>query len=1191
MKILFSESVNKAFQSASSNKNLSLETESYYDATDLISEGPIEGLVDSDGQTVNYINSGSTNVQSLSYGIYYNDVAIRDKKTDLYNFTGSSVNFSVGNQVKNSISSSTAIYEYKTKIYDLSLGAINLAKKNGLQLPTANFVADNTSSQIKNTKFFGNTENTNEKNCINYKNYARPFSHYIKNKYTTSLSLNIGVDTLYDLSGNGSVIPFNLSFIINVSNLSQRENFYVLVQANFVAKGGVVILPYEIIIEDIDRKANYFPEIVISVYSLSEKILLTSNQNRNFYVDSIVEKIDYPFSYPYSVLCKNIVSSKHFNNIPTRSYDCKLLKIKVPDNYDGEAREYDGDWSGVFSRTLKWTNNPAWIFYDLCINSRYGMAKGKLNESDLNKWQLLSLSKYCDELIKTDAATKFSPDYFYYDNSLKFGDVGYNTITFSTGLTTSEISERYPIGYTLYIYDVKNQSGENINQNLKKVILSSSVSNGIATLVLCNDFGPRKILESDTNGDLFAVLQSTVKNNPTLNVENIIKNIIAGFFGNSSTTTNSITFNIESVSVNHTSKRIFDESLNIGSGYCVAKHTEFQDFLEPRFSCNLLINNENEGLKALTDLASIFRGMFYFKNGMLNLTTDIKQNSVYIFTNSNVKEGLFTYSSGDLNTLFSVAKVRYSDKFDNFKDKIVYVEDAQLIRQIGVVEKEILGFGVTSKYEAQRIGKWYLATGKLESEIVNFTSGFEASVLQIGNIIRISDSLKTSSVIYGKITSLDYLNKSIYIDREVPADCLGKLIRVFSLVNNNPVELIFSVYEVDNENLKLKILPFSYMNWNIVQKISSADDGKTLMSSSVSNPDGWDKKAYTNKSYIDNCQIIFQSPFAINDRLVAGISEINNVSVNQNDIDYGFYIVGNGTTASLSVILEGVVQPALASPYNTITSNDVLKITYDGKDINFLKNDIVVCNSIPRTKGKPLYGVVALYENFSKVSNLNFSKFPDYEYGQYATLRSDANFVVYLEEDYSSHDLYRIININEVSSNEYAVTAMKYDEEKFNIVEKNEYIDNQQNKQKQIVFSTDNFISQLFSDTEVSLAIGGGTGQTKAVSFTQAVNNQYDYSFVIENEVLNDQYNNAIYDELNIDFKFLFSILDNRNANDVYGLMCVINRNGKTMNFNVLKQNSSIVKIFLGETAQGSNSAKTDIDFYAFDFNYKIINV
>lgn len=1186
MQIILSSSIKLAFESSSQSQNNNLETESFYSVLDLISEGPIEGLVDLNGQAVNYINTDASNVQALGYGIYYNDVPIKEKNTDLYNFSGSQISFSTGDQYKNSISSSEAIYPYRIKISDISLGAILLANKNGFKLLPTTVVASPSIS----SEFFTDKNATDiQKTYIAYKNYARPFNHYIKNKYTTSLALNIAAENLYKIVG-GSVLANNLRFIISVSNLTQKENFYLYVNSSFVAKGGSVVIPIEIIIEDVDKKINLFPEIVVSIYSLSERVASTTDENRNFHVDSIVEKINYPFSYPYSALCKNIVSSKHFNNIPTRSYDCKLLKIKVPDNYDGEAREYDDYWSGNFSRTLKWTNNPAWIFYDLCTNSRYGMAKGKLDEADLNKFQLLSISKYCDELIKTNVKTQYNPDYFYFNNSLNYGNLDFNVIAFSTSLTEEEIKLKYKTGYTIYLYDLENTSGESINQNFKKIILTATVLSGIATLFLCNDFGPRKILESDISGILFSTLKNIVTSNPSFNIENIIKNIIAAFFVNAIPGINTLGSESLQVSIAHVSKRIFEKSLNIRSGYCLPKHAEDQDFLEPRFSCNLILNSENEGLKALTDLASIFRGMFYFRNGLLNLTSDIKQNSVYVFTNSNVKDGLFTYSSGDLNNLFTVVKIKYSDKYDNFKDKIICVEDSQLIRRVGIIEKEILGFGVTSKYEAQRIGKWYLATSKLESEMVNFISGFEASILQIGNIVRVSDGLKTPSIIYGKLTELDVINKSIYIDREVSEECLGQLIRIFSLINNNPVELIFSVLEVDNKNLKLSIIPSAFMSWTIVSDIVVANNGSTLTPSVSSALTAFDKKAYTNKSYMSACQIVYTSPNAASDQNVVGLSTVENISKNEQDIDYGFLIIGG----SLAVIMNGTIH-SIAAQYNTVTSTDVLKITYDGEYINFLKNNITVFNPVDPSsniKGKPLYGVVALFNRtVSKISNLSFSKFPDYEYGQYAALRSDANFVIYLKEDYSSHDLYRIVNINEVSSNEYALTAMKYDEEKFNIVENNEYVNNQQNKQKQIVFSNDTFVNQLFTNTEISSSINNGTGQTIVVSLAKSVNTKYDYSFIIEKEVLNDQFNNSIYDEVAINFNYLFSVLNNKGDVNVFGLMCVINRNGKTMKFNILKENAYIVKIFLGESSVGSFTAKTEIDFYAFDKNYKIINV
>jgi hypothetical protein len=1174
MKIQFSKNLEKIFKESSSFQ--AFETESFYDSVDLISEGPIEGLVNSDGQTLNYIDLGFDDINSLSYGVYYNDVVVRDKKTNLYNFTSSSIDFTVGNQIKNSISECKSIYEYKTKLYDISFGAYRLAAKQNLTLPVE-ITAERSNVKTANDSFSSSSMNAIQQGYANYRNYSRPFSHYIKNKYCTSVDVNIGVDNLFSVDEKGSTLPLGITFIINVTNLTQREDFYFLFNSCFIAKGGTVVLPFNITIEDADKKQSLFPELVINIYSLRSRLGSDSenlNKNRSFYVDSVVEKIDYPFSYPYSVLCKNKISSKHFNSIPVRSYDCKLLKIQVPDNYDGETREYDGDWSGSFGKTLKWTNNPAWIFYDLCTNSRYGMGRGQLNESDLNKWQLLTLSKYCDELIVTNVATKYQSDIFYFNNNLKYGDDGFNTITFSTTQTEAQIQEKYPFGYVLYLYNIKNESDESIDINYKKVILSATVSNGIATLLLCNDFGPRKVLESDLDGNLFKAILNYIQN-PTLNVEDKIKIYIAGYFSGS--VIGSLPYKSEDqrISISYTSKPIFDNYLNIKSGYCVAKHPDYNEFLENRFSCNLVLNSENEGLKALTDLSSIFRGIFYFKNGLLNLTTDVLENPVYIFTNSNVKEGLFSYSSGDLNNVFTVAKVTYSDKTDNFKDKIIYVEDSQMIKTFGIVEKEILGLGITSKTEAQRVGKWYLTTGKLESEIVNFTTGFEASVLQIGNIVRVSDSLKTNSVVYGKITSLDFQNKYIYIDREISENCLGQVVKIFSIINNNPLELNFSVSEVDNANLRLKITSSTFISWNVISNVTISNNNTTLTALPASGA-AWDKKAFTNQSYINSCQISFKLSF-IGVYLVCGLSEINNTTADQTDINYGFFISNDD--------LYSIENNSITNLNKKITTSDAFNIVYNGFSVIYYLNNEKL-REISRAKGNALYGVVAFNTPYSAINSVNFSLFPDLNYGSFASLRSDATFAIYLNENDSDHDLYRIVNINEASSNEYAVTAMKYSKEKFNIIEKNEYIDNTQTSKKQVVFSTDNEINEAFDNNIISLAT-----KINPISYITSINNNYDYSFHVEKEVLNKQYYDNAYEELIIDFNFLFSYLQIIGSNNVFGLMCIVKRNGKSLNFNVFRNNANRINIFLGETPVGNITSKTNLDFYAFDSNYKLINV
>ena len=103
-------------------RNNTLDTETSYYATDLLCEGPIEGLVDSDGSILNYISVSDTisnRASSLSYGIYYNDSPIRDKRTSFLNFSSVNFNISLGNEVENSNSTSSAVYKYDSKIYDL----------------------------------------------------------------------------------------------------------------------------------------------------------------------------------------------------------------------------------------------------------------------------------------------------------------------------------------------------------------------------------------------------------------------------------------------------------------------------------------------------------------------------------------------------------------------------------------------------------------------------------------------------------------------------------------------------------------------------------------------------------------------------------------------------------------------------------------------------------------------------------------------------------------------------------------------------------------------------------------------------------------------------------------------------------------------------------------------------------------
>lgn len=120
-------------------------------------------------------------------------------------------------------------------------------------------------------------------------------------------------------------------------------------------------------------------------------------QNKTYWA-SAIEVIDAKMRYPHSALVGIQFDAKQFSNIPRRSYDVKLLKVKVPSNYDPLTKTYTGTWDGTFKVLKEWTDNPAWCFYDLVTNPRYGLGQF-VAESQVDKWALYRIGRYCDELV------------------------------------------------------------------------------------------------------------------------------------------------------------------------------------------------------------------------------------------------------------------------------------------------------------------------------------------------------------------------------------------------------------------------------------------------------------------------------------------------------------------------------------------------------------------------------------------------------------------------------------------------------------------------------------------------------------------------------------------------------------------------------------------------------------------------
>lgn len=343
------------------------------------------------------------------------------------------------------------------------------------------------------------------------------------------------------------------------------------------------------------------------------------------------------YSYPYTALAGLTIDSKNFDgSIPRRTYELKLLKVKIPSNYnivtndktgEIEQRNYVGQWDGTFKEGYYWTDNPAWCFYDLVTNERYGLGKF-INPTLLNKWRLYEIAKYCDAVAADTRST-------YVGGELNGQSVPPNSYTFS--------------------------STDNIG--------------GISAAA----------------GD------SLVK--------------------------------------------------------------------EARFTCNIMITSREEAYSVVQRMASLFRSITFFQQGTLEVIQDKPATATYLYNNTNVAGGTFSYSSSGAKARHTVAIVKWVDPDDLYSEKLEYVEDYDGIARYGYREIEIDGFGCTSKGQARRLGRHILITEKFELETVSFVVGLEGGVVTPGSIIRIEDSYRQTYRSAGRVASAT--SSSITLDKAI----------------------------------------------------------------------------------------------------------------------------------------------------------------------------------------------------------------------------------------------------------------------------------------------------------------------------------------------------------------------------------------------------------------------------------------
>lgn len=414
-----------------------------------------------------------------------------------------------------------------------------------------------------------------------------------------SVKVVMRVPALLTQDEKGNTNPYEITYAIDIS----LNNGQFVTMGNYSIRGKCTAPYFRSHVLTLPRTTPASTDYSwkIRVRRTSTNIISIKTQNELF-VDSISVKGSNSYRYPNSVLAGIELSAEQFSSIPSRAYEIKGLLVKVPSNYtptvynsDGTvtAAVYTGNWNGTFAASKQWTDNPAWIYYDILTNPRYGLGD-LFKEYQIDKWTLYQIAQYCDELI------------------------------------------------------------------------------------------------SDGKGGT-----------------------------------------------------------------------------EPRFTCNISIQNRTDAFDLIMNLASVFRGISYWSNGRIFPVQDVPKNPVYNFTNANVKDGNFTYSDTARNVRSTVAVVKWVDPQNLYRETIEYVEDTDGILKYGYIEKEVTAFACTSRGQAYRVGRWIIETEKSLTETITFQVGLDGLYVRPGDVFNVYDNFRNNRSQGGRTVFYDAGGSGVGLDRDI----------------------------------------------------------------------------------------------------------------------------------------------------------------------------------------------------------------------------------------------------------------------------------------------------------------------------------------------------------------------------------------------------------------------------------------
>lgn len=194
---------------------------------------------------------------------------------------------------------------------------------------------------------------------------------------------------------------------------------------------------------------------------------------------------------------------------------------------------------------------------------------------------------------------------------------------------------------------------------------------------------------------------------------------------------------------------------------------------EPRYKCNVYVQTRNDAYTVMRDLAAIFRGMTYWGGDQIVALADMPRDVDYNFTNANVVDGEFAYSSSTTKTRYTSALVSYSDPDNGYADVIEPVFEKDLVSRYKVYNQlEVTAIGCTRQSEANRKGRWGILTNN-KDRVVAFSVGLDGDIPMPGYVIAVADEYLSGRVAGGRISSVS--GRVLTLDRAPDAKAGDRL--------------------------------------------------------------------------------------------------------------------------------------------------------------------------------------------------------------------------------------------------------------------------------------------------------------------------------------------------------------------------------------------------------------------------------